>query len=95
MLIVNKFKIDEFLLNNPDSIQYLAALFKIIGSRNWKEFDEMRKDFPFSLEGQEKKAFFIIGSGRYIVRARINFKYQQVIIRNISAKADYDQNRST
>lgn len=88
MKTITPFRIDDFLQNNPESEEYIAALFKILQTRDWETFEEIQESFP-ALESKGKNALFTIGCGRYIVKARINFEFQQVVIRNISEKADY------
>lgn len=87
------FNIAEFLQNHPKSTEYVAAWFKLVETGQWTSFDRMRRAFP-SLKGEEKAATFAIACGRYRIQARINFKYKQIIIRNIVEDADYDARKT-
>ncbi|NEO93594.1 MAG: type II toxin-antitoxin system HigB family toxin [Moorea sp. SIO3G5] len=82
--------IAEFLHNHPESSEYIAAWFKLVGTGQWSSFEQMGQCFPY-LEGKESNALFTIGCGRYTLKARINFKYKHIVVRNIIANADYDR----
>ncbi|WP_158517084.1 type II toxin-antitoxin system HigB family toxin [Moorena producens] len=84
------FNIDKFLQNHPESTEYIAAWFKLVETGQWSSFEQMRQSFT-SLEGKESNALFTIGCGRYTLKARINFKYKQIVVRHIIANADYDR----
>lgn len=83
------FNIAEFLQNHPESTEYIATWFKLVETGQWSTFEQMRQSFPY-LEGDERMALFWVGCGRYTVKARISFKYKQIIVRNIVENADYD-----
>ncbi|NEQ81966.1 MAG: type II toxin-antitoxin system HigB family toxin [Moorea sp. SIO2I5] len=90
MHTVITFDIAKFLHNHPESTEYIAAWFKLVETGQWSSFEQMRQSFP-NLEGKESNALFTIGCGSYTLKARINFKYKHIVVRNIIANADYDR----
>ncbi|NEO18283.1 MAG: type II toxin-antitoxin system HigB family toxin [Moorea sp. SIO4A5] len=90
MHTVITFDIAKFWHNHPESKEYIAAWFKLVETGQWSSFEQMGQSFPY-LEGKESNALFTIGCGRYTLKARINFKYKHIVVRNIIANADYDR----
>ena len=93
MKIIYAIDIAKFLEKNPESSQFIACWSKIIETGEWKNFEKMLETFPKRLKREGKVILFKIGCGRYIVKTRINFNNQQVIVRDISMDADYDREK--
>lgn len=83
MILLTVYKIEEFLAKSPESVNYIATLFRIIEECNWDDFNSMKESLP-TLEGKPKNASITIGCGLYIVRLRIDFELKQVVVRSIN-----------
>ena len=83
----------EFLENHPDAESALSLWYKCTYCGCWENFEQMSQTFP-KLRKAGKFVAFSIGNGSYFIVASVDYKHQRLFIRNISKRADYDQQQT-
>jgi mRNA interferase HigB len=85
-------KVREFVERYPDSNSSLAAWYKMAKKARWRSLASVRQIYPYAdLVG--KYTIFNIRGNHYRLIAEINYRYQQILIREILTHEEYDKNK--
>lgn len=91
MRVIAKSTLKSFWETHSDSEQQLKSWFREVSLARWKDFNELKRDYPSaSIIGNNRLVFNIKGNS-YRLIVKINFDYQIVWIRFIGTHADYDK----
>ena len=92
MHIISPKTLKEFWLEHPDSESALRGWVVRVNEAKWRNFAEVRADFPAAdLVG--RLTVFNIGGNDYRLIVRVEFWLQKVFVRQILTHSDYDKER--
>lgn len=91
MRVVVKKTLRDFWEKHADSEQQLKSWYHEALKGIWKNFNELKKDYPTVSILEENRACFNIKGNHYRLIVKINFKYQMMWIRFIGTHAEYDK----
>lgn len=81
----------EFWTRHPDCEQQLKSWYREAETSDWKNFNEIKKEYPSaSIIGNHRVVFNIRGNN-YRLILRINFYYQMMWIRFVGTHKKYDR----
>ena len=91
MRVIAKKILREFWEVHKDCEQQLKSWYQEADRANWKNWNELKNDFPnASILNDSRICFNIIGNN-YRLIAKINFNYQMIWIRFIGTHSEYDK----
>ncbi len=91
MRVVSKRTLREFWGKHNDCEEQLKYWFRETEKANWKNVNELKKDFPSASILKNNKICFNIKGNSYRLIIKLNFEYQICYIRFIGTHADYDK----
>jgi len=89
--VISKKILREFWQKNNDCEEQLKAWFREADKGTWKNFNELKMDYPSASIIEDNRVVFNIKGNKYRLIIRINFKYQILWIRFIGTHAEYDK----
>ena len=91
MRVIAKKILREFWGRHSDCEQQLKAWYSEAEKGEWKNANDLKKEYPSaSILGNNRVVFNIKGN-RYRLIVRINFQYQMMWIRFVGTHAEYDK----
>lgn len=91
MRVIAKKTLREFWENHTDCEQQLKAWYQEVDKGTWKNFNELKQDYPNLSILEDNRACFNIKGNHYRLIVKINFNYQMMWIRFIETHAEYDK----
>ena len=85
----------DFWTAHSDSEQQLKTWFKETSNAEWKNPNEVKKDYPSASILTDNRIVFNIKGNNYRLIVRINYPYQMMWIRFIGTHSDYDKINAT
>ena len=91
MVIISKTILVEFGVKHSDSIKAINKWYKVSKNANWKNLNEIKKDYPSTdYIGNDRYVFDLKGN-KYRIVAMIFFDIRTIYIRFIGTHAEYDK----
>ena len=91
MRIISKKILRDFWSAHADSEQQLKSWFQEISNAEWKNPNEVKKEYPSASILNDNRIVFNIKGNSYRLIVRINYNYQMIWIRFIGTHAEYDK----
>lgn len=92
MHVLAKPMLVEFWRKHPDATAPLTAWYRIMKSRDFRNFNELRAVFA-SADYAERLTVFDIGGNKYRLIASIHYGRRKVYVREILTHEAYDRGR--
>jgi len=89
--VISKKILREFWERHADSEQQLKSWFQETNKAEWKNPNEIKKEYPSASILNNNRVVFNIKGNNYRLIVRINYEYQMVWIRFIGTHAEYDK----
>lgn len=80
-----------FWTAHADSEQQLKSWFQETSNAEWKNPNEVKKEYPSASILNDNRIVFNIKGNNYRLIVRINYYYQMIWIRFIGTHAEYDK----
>ncbi len=91
MRIIAKKVLREFWKTHADSEQQLKSWFQEVGDAEWKNPNDVKKDYPGASILTDNRIVFNIKGNNYRLIVRVNYTYEMIWIRFIGTHAEYDK----
>ncbi len=91
MRVIAKKILREFWELNKDTEQQLQFWHQKANESNWKNPNEIKRDFPSASILCNNRVVFNIKGNTYRLIVKINYHYQMIWIRFIGTHAQYDK----
>ncbi|MBN2391306.1 MAG: type II toxin-antitoxin system HigB family toxin [Anaerolineae bacterium] len=92
MHIITRKRIQEFIVQHPDSQSSLDSWYRIIVHTNYNSFTELKRHFA-SADYVDGLVVFNISGNKYRLIAAIHFNRKKVYIRDILTHTEYDKGK--
>jgi mRNA interferase HigB len=92
MHIISMRRLREFWQQHSDAESSLRAWYMRVSRARWRNFPELRDDFP-TADLVERSTVFNIGGNKYRLIARIEYERQRLYIRSVMTHAEYSRDR--
>jgi mRNA interferase HigB len=89
--VIAKKILRDFWFVHADCEQQLKSWFQETSKSEWKNPNEIRKEYPSASILNDNRFVFNIKGNNYRLIVKINFDYQMVWIRFIGTHAEYDK----
>ena len=89
--IISRKTLREFWQKHADCEQQLKVWFKEVQKATWKNFNELKIEFPSASILDNNRVVFNIKGNKYRLIVKINFEYQLLWIRFVGTHSDYDK----
>ena len=89
--IISKKILRDFWENHADSEQQLKSWFQESSNAEWKNPNEVKKEYPSASILNDNRIVFNIKGNNYRLIVKINYNYQMIWIRFIGTHAEYDK----
>ncbi len=90
MRIIGRRVIEEFKRKHADSRPSLDSWFRVVSSREWSNFAELRQVFS-SADQVGSHTVFNIGGNKYRLIAEVNCKVGVLLVRQVLTHQEYDR----
>lgn len=91
MRVIAKRILREFWRIHPDCEQQLKSWYQESSKANWKNLNELKRNFPGASILIDNRVVFNIKGNNYRLIVKINFDYQMIWIRFIGTHSEYDK----
>ncbi len=91
MRVIAKKIIREFWEKHSDSEQQLKSWFQEASNSNWKNPNQIKKEYPSASILKDNRIVFNIKGNNYRLIVKLNYDYQMIWIRFIGTHAEYDK----
>jgi mRNA interferase HigB len=91
MRVIAKKILRDFWADHNDCEQQLKSWFQEAGTARWKNYNEIKNEYPSVSILSKNRVVFNIKGNNYRLIVKINFDYQIIWIRFIGTHADYDK----
>ena len=91
MRVIAKKILREFWIKHSDCGQQLKSWYKEAEDANWKNPNDIKKEYPGASILENNRVVFNIKGNNYRLIVKINYSYQIVWIRFIGTHAQYDK----
>ncbi len=92
MHIITRKRIQEFVVQHPDSQSSLESWYRIMAHTDYNSFNELKRHFA-SADYVNGLVVFNISGNKYRLIASIHFNRKKVFIREILTHAEYDKGK--
>lgn len=76
---------------HADAEAALTAWYRVASKAEWKDLNDLKKDYPSAdLVGDQRVVFNIKGN-HYRLVARVNYLYKRIMIKWVGTHAEYDK----
>ena len=75
----------------PDVQEHLIVWFKTIEKAEWKNFNDLKNDFPSCSLISDDRVVFNVKGNSYRLIVRFSFKYKRVMVKFFGTHAEYDK----
>lgn len=89
--VITKKILRDFWETHADCEQQLKSWFQETSKSEWKNPNEIKKEYPSASILNDNRIVFNIKGNNYRLIVKINFDYQMVWIRFIGTHAEYDK----
>ena len=83
--------IREFYEVHADSKSHLTSWFKTVRKANWKDLNDVKRDFNSVDLIADNRLIFNIKGNHYRLIARVNFEHKRIMVKWIGTQANYDK----
>jgi mRNA interferase HigB len=90
MHVISPKALRNFWARQPDSEQPLRRWYKVVTTRDFGSFAELREAFP-SADAVNDLTVFNIGGNKYRLIASIHFHRHKVYVRHVLTHVEYDR----
>ena len=90
MRIIGRKAIEEFKRKHADSRSSLDNWYRVVASREWNNFAEVREVLA-SADQVGSRLVFNIGGNKYRLIADVNYKAGVLLIREVLTHQEYDR----
>lgn len=91
MRVIAKKILRDFWERHSDSEQQLKSWFQEASNANWKNPNQVKKEYPSASILEDNRMVFNIKGNKYRLIVKINYDYKMVWIRFIGTHAEYDK----
>lgn len=91
MRVIAKRILREFWGIHTDCTQQLKSWYQEWSKANWKNLNELKKNYPGAIILTDNRVVFNIKGNNYRLIVKINFDYQMIWIRFIGTHVEYDK----
>ncbi|MCW3086573.1 MAG: hypothetical protein JWP12_3939 [Bacteroidetes bacterium] len=91
MHLISRPKLMEFWKKHPDSETPLKLWFKRVEKAKWKNFNELKKEFPSADYVKDDRIVFNIKGNNYRIVVLVFFTGQKMFIRFVGTHTEYDK----
>ena len=91
MRVIAKKLLRDFWERHSDSEQQLKSWFQEASNANWKNPNQVKKEYPSASILEDNRMVFNIKGNKYRLIVKINYDYKMVWIRFIGTHAEYDK----
>jgi mRNA interferase HigB len=89
--VISKKILRDFWTKYPDCEQQLKSWFRETGQAEWRNPNDIKKEYPSASILENNRVVFNIKGNHYRLIVRINYYYQMVWIRFIGTHTQYDK----
>jgi mRNA interferase HigB len=82
--------IEKFKRNHADARSSLDNWHRVVSSRDWNNFIELRQVFP-SADQVGPYIVFNVGGNKYRLIASVNFEVNTLLVRHVLTHQEYDR----
>lgn len=90
MRIIGRKEIEQFKRKHADSRSSLDNWYRVVSSREWNNFAELRQVFS-NADQVGSQLIFNIGGNKYRLIASVNYKAGVLMVREILTHKEYDR----
>lgn len=90
MRIVGRKVIDTFKRKHADSRSSLNYWYRVVSTREWRDFAELRQVFS-SADHVASHVVFNIGGNKYRLVADVNYKAGMLLVREVLTHQEHDR----
>ncbi|MBZ9728305.1 type II toxin-antitoxin system HigB family toxin [Salegentibacter sp. JZCK2] len=91
MRIISKRTLRDFWIKHADSEQQLKSWYRETDRSEWRNINNLKRNYPSASILQDNRIVFNIKGNRYRLIVKINFEYQICWIRFVGTHAEYDK----
>lgn len=91
MRVIAKKILRDFWESHPDCEQQLKAWFQETNKAEWKNPNEIKKEYLNASILNDNRVIFNIKGNNYRLIVKINYEYQMIWIRFIGTHSEYDK----
>lgn len=91
MRIIAKRTLREFWEKHNDSNQALKSWYREVEKSNWKNINDLKRDYPSASILVDNRIVFNIKGNNYRLIVKFNFEFQLCWIRFVGTHAEYDK----
>ncbi len=91
MHVISRAQLITFWLKHQDAEVALRYWFNKVSKANWKNINELKKDFPSADYVGENRVVFNVKGNNYRLIVVIYFDGQKIYIRFVGTHAEYDK----
>ena len=91
MNVISYKAISHYCQTNANAEQALKTWFKTVSKAEWKDLNELKKDYPAADYVGDNRIVFNIKGNHYRLVARVVFEYKRVMVKWIGTHAEYDK----
>lgn len=90
MRVIAKKILREFWIKHSDCEQQLKSWYQEADKSEWKNLNEIKKEYPSASILEDNRVVFNIKGNNYRLIVKINFSYQMIWVRFIGTHKEYD-----
>ena len=90
MHVITRKRLNEFAWEHPDAQSALEHWYRVMKTRRFANFAQLRETFP-SADQVDNKTVFNIGGNKYRLIAAIHYNRARIYVRAILTHRDYDK----
>lgn len=90
MRIIGRRVIEKFKRKHADARSSLDHWHRVVWSRDWTNFAELRQVFP-SADRVGPYIVFNVGGNKYRLIASVNFEVKTLLVRHVLTHQEYDR----
>jgi mRNA interferase HigB len=90
MHVITRKRLNEFAREHPDAQSALEHWYRVMKTRRFTNFAQLRETFP-SADQVDNKTVFNIGGNKYRLIAAIHYNRARIYVRAILTHRDYDK----
>ncbi|MCM4166445.1 addiction module toxin RelE [Arenibacter sp. H213] len=91
MRVIAKRTLRDFWTKHTDSEQQLTAWYRETEKSEFKNLNELKKNYPSASILNDNRIVFNIKGNKYRLIVKVNFEYQICWIRFVGTHAEYDK----
>ena len=76
---------------HADAEAALTAWYRVVKNAEWKDLNDLKKDYPSADLVADSRVIFNIKGNHYRIVARVIFQYKRVMVKFVGTHAEYDR----